>query len=165
MDIEYDPEVELVTGSSLEHSRDPEKNIVSKIVISENSCKKFLLVEVPALIQNEKKAFEFLGSKEIVEKQLNNQVELHFRFPGENPLRSTLISNKVNKSGLLVKIRRKKSNPEAPLAQEVLGVVTTGKSFETPADYQVKFLILSFIFTQNNTYTKIQIVFALISFN
>jgi hypothetical protein len=101
----------------------------------------FQIIELPCFIRDNQQALKCIGGLENAMKELvKSNPNICFRFPGENPLRSTLVATPKSKASLVLKVTRKKKKSTGEVISEsvsIEGVVEKAFVFENPADYQV----------------------------
>lgn len=99
----------------------------------------FHIVELPCLIRNEETALDCIGGVSSANEFLNHDTSMLFRFPGDNPLRSTLEGSVLTNAKVLFRLKRRKNKKTGQIisqSTEVLGVIRKTVVFNNPADYQ-----------------------------
>lgn len=117
--------------------------------LSDQGPKAFISIELPCFVKRKETAMKMIGGEEQVCKSLtlDDAPALQCRLPGTNMLRSNLVASTIDRSGLVVKIRRKKKIVDGVVvtsvtAVEIVGVIKKTIAFNNPADYQVIFVFI-----------------------
>ena len=105
----------------------------------------FSRVELPCFVQSTEKAFECIGGNEVATEALRDmditETPMQFRYPSESTSFTSLSASVMQKKGLLLRIRRKKSKTGATAENnascEIIGTVDRTFAFNNLADYEV----------------------------
>lgn len=109
----------------------------TNICVSYGSVDSLLRVELPVIQQNLSKAVASVGGDSaLTEVSTDPSHQLHYSTKdGKGSL--ALGSSLTNKNGLLIRLRRRKSQPEHTEC-EVLGAIQHSHAFTSLADYKVR---------------------------
>lgn len=116
----------------------------SVLTATAEEMKPIYMVNMPCFVNTEDTAIDMLGGQEHVAYTIKNETStIQLRFPNHNPFAYNLIGSIGSKSGVLLRIKRKKSSisnsstsSDRPIA-EIVGKVTKGYDFKIPSDYAV----------------------------
>jgi hypothetical protein len=114
-------------------------NTNCSIQINVGDLKELISVELPCFVKSSKTAIEMLGGDAALQSAFDNNTSscsLQFRFPTKDQTRHNIQGCPIGRQGVLIKIRRKKTDPDN-MSVEVLGCVNKTFLFNNPADYQV----------------------------
>ncbi|KAL1448917.1 hypothetical protein WDU94_000166, partial [Cyamophila willieti] len=107
-----------------------------------NFAKNFECIYYPAVVKNEDKAIQSLGGSMHMSEMIssfNGRMDLKFR--PDDPFCKPTVGERVNVTGLVVKLRivkkrKKKSGESVVVTPQVLGNVTAWFEFKNMCDYQ-----------------------------
>ena len=103
--------------------------------------KKLIRIELPCLVKSNETAISTLGGINSLYGRLQtftDDTKFTFQLPNAIPLKSNIIGGVWSRHGVVVKIRRKKSD-KSDVKYIVEGVCLKSVIFNNPADYQVRF--------------------------
>lgn len=105
-----------------------------------NGRKSWTVVEMPCIVRSTPQALQMIGGEDHVLKDLKKaESDLKCRLPTTSPVGSVLhCSTTTTSPGLIVKLRRKKTETRQPsgVTAQVVGVVGKKIKFDNCADYQ-----------------------------
>jgi len=108
-----------------------------------DACTSLVMVELPCFVGSKDTAMQLLGGDEYVSRCIQKRsLMLPLRYSAVDPLRQNIMGKREATSGLLVRIKRKRSRSEVAsgaegrVTTEIVGRISTSYHFTQPADYQ-----------------------------